>query len=218
MSRLTKEDLKPGTIVGNFTVIEPALKIQGWNVNRWKCRCVCGNERTYSTTQLKKATTCGCARKKRMSKIRRHPSEKANVYLRNAVYSRYITSASKRNLEFSLSREQVSILTSQECFYCGRSPMNTIKSNGYAYKYNGIDRIDNNNGYTFDNVVPCCRICNSTKGTLTLPEFINHIVILFSSIPKFTDKLKTTQAFMVGSTDDVSFLNEYASHKELSDV
>ena len=29
----------------------------------------------------------------------------------------------------------------------------------------GLDRIDNTKGHTKDNVVPCCYICNTTRGS-----------------------------------------------------
>lgn len=43
------------------------------------------------------------------------------------------------------------------------------------YVYNGIDRVDNTKGYTIDNVVPCCGICNMAKGKLNQQEFQNWI-------------------------------------------
>ena len=38
-------------------------------------------------------------------------------------------------------------------------------------KINGIDRIDSNKGYSFDNVVACCKYCNGAKNTMTQEEF-----------------------------------------------
>lgn len=42
--------------------------------------------------------------------------------------------------------------------------------------YNGIDRIDNQKGYSLDNVVACCRICNNAKSDMTVHEFHSWIM------------------------------------------
>ena len=47
-------------------------------------------------------------------------------------------------------------------------------------KFNGIDRIDSNIGYTVNNCVPCCTICNHMKNDLTTDEFYNHIKLLYN--------------------------------------
>jgi deferrochelatase/peroxidase EfeB len=41
---------------------------------------------------------------------------------------------------------------------------------------NGLDRVDNNRGYVFSNVVSCCFKCNQMKGKLSVQEFLNHII------------------------------------------
>jgi len=43
------------------------------------------------------------------------------------------------------------------------------------FKYNGVDRVDNTVGYTLDNCVSCCKICNNSKATLTLDEWKDWI-------------------------------------------
>ena len=55
-----------------------------------------------------------------------------------------------------------------------REKPNNIKKYAYSnqeYFYNGIDRVDNSKGYTMDNVVSCCRICNVAKQKMTLQEY-----------------------------------------------
>jgi hypothetical protein len=46
---------------------------------------------------------------------------------------------------------------------------------GGYYLYNGIDRVDNTLGYSKENCVSCCKICNYMKQVLTLEEFYSHI-------------------------------------------
>lgn len=39
------------------------------------------------------------------------------------------------------------------------------------HQFGGMDRIDNNIGYTYNNVLPCCGTCNKIRGDrLTVDE------------------------------------------------
>lgn len=84
-------------------------------------------------------------------------------------------SARKRGLEYNISRDSFIKITSSDCFYCGSKPNNICKSTAKidsgSYIYNGIDRIDSDNGYILDNCVPCCRTCNWAKGTKNTNDF-----------------------------------------------
>lgn len=43
------------------------------------------------------------------------------------------------------------------------------------YVYNGVDRKDNGIGYSNDNCVPCCMICNWAKGKMLLSDYMQYI-------------------------------------------
>jgi hypothetical protein len=60
------------------------------------------------------------------------------------------------NQEFSLTLEEYSLLVEQPCTYCGFDENE---------KYIGLDRIDNKAGYTLENVVPSCSLCNRARGS-----------------------------------------------------
>lgn len=86
--------------------------------------------------------------------------------LANQVYSKYKSEARIRGRDFSLSREYLIELISQVCHYCQAPPGNTIRRRFYGDHvlfYSGIDRKDNQLGYTPENVVPCCIRCNKVK-------------------------------------------------------
>ena len=86
---------------------------------------------------------------------RKRNSEKVRTHLRLWKYSRLKYQAKRRGLEFSLTREDFSeIRDGAACHYCGGS----LPNFGYA-----LDRKDNGQGYTRENVVPCCEICNTVK-------------------------------------------------------
>lgn len=71
--------------------------------------------------------------------------------------------ASARNFEFSISDNDAIKLLMEPCYYCGES---------ISY---GLDRIDSTKGYTYDNVVPCCGICNIMKNKFPLNTFMDKV-------------------------------------------
>ena len=60
----------------------------------------------------------------------------------------------RRKLAWEITFEDYVKITSSTCYYCnGRLPEVGT----------GLDRIDNSLGYTKENVVPCCTLCNITR-------------------------------------------------------
>jgi len=99
---------------------------------------------------------------------------------RCAILRSYISGAKRRGHAWELSEGDFDKLTSADCFYCGEPPGRTIrvgKNNG-DFTYNGIDRVDNLEGYTSGNVVTCCWKCNNAKKDMTYPEFADWITRL----------------------------------------
>ena len=92
-------------------------------------------------------------------------------------YRTYKDGAKSRNLDFSLSKEDFTKLVEQNCVYCGNPPVTKeyITTHKTYYTVNGIDRIDSSKGYSIDNCVPCCTMCNTMKLNYSKSEFLNHI-------------------------------------------
>ena len=144
----------------------------------WLCKCDCGNETFVSGANLRRSTkSCGCLAKERareICKARRLPFGEAAF---NALFRRIKRNADTRNLEWSLTSDQVRALSKQSCYYCGIKPQQVISVSRYgSYVYNGLDRIDNSRGYTINNVVPCCGICNVAKNAQTTKQFREWLV------------------------------------------
>ena len=139
----------------------------------WLCKCNCGNEKIVRGAYLTRGSTesCGCQKRKNVSLPRGKSSK-------NKIYLRYKVQAKRRNLTFSLIKEEFFIITAQDCYYCGAKPSNISKNyyNNGDFIYNGIDRIDNKQGYIKENTVPCCERCNRAKLTMSLPEFSEWII------------------------------------------
>jgi len=73
--------------------------------------------------------------------------------------------AKQRKYTWELGIDQVGVIYTQPCHYCGETPNGTL---------NGIDRQDSTIGYIPENCVPCCPTCNYAKQQLSPEEFIWH--------------------------------------------
>ncbi len=150
---------------GKWTVLNRA-DIQNRNPY-WLCRCDCGQTKPVRGDILRDGLSTCCISCSHKAKI------KDGTGIRN-MYIHYRGGAVRRQLDFSLTFEQFEILVCQDCSYCGQEP--SLRSQGKVlWICNGIDRVDNAVGYTLDNCVTCCSICNQAKGTLTYEEFIKWV-------------------------------------------
>jgi len=111
---------------------------------------------------------------------------------KHVIWNHYVKGAQKRNINFALPKTKFNELILLPCFYCD------YKKDG---EVNGIDHLNNNVGYQEDNVVPCCKTCNITKGSQHPQEFIDKLqaIHLFqtTAIPiseELVEKWKTTYA------------------------
>jgi hypothetical protein len=78
-------------------------------------------------------------------------------------YKMAISAADRRELDWDLDFETFCRIASQQCHYCHKSALSRWGV--------GLDRIDNNEGYYGDNVLPCCGPCNKIRGdNLTVEE------------------------------------------------
>lgn len=183
--RSVKHSIKEGDKFGRLTIISYTDR-QG-KKGEYKCLCECGSI-TYSRTwSLKsgKSESCGCLMKEKASIRFKLPNNQGII---NDLYRNYKKASERRKYDFNLTIEQFTLLIENKCFYCGivnsMTPYgnNKLKKN---YKYNGIDRIDNDKGYVIDNVVTCCKICNNSKSTLSIQEFKEWIIRISNNINNF---------------------------------
>lgn len=163
-----------------LTAVEFSHKDKHYGVY-WRFICECGNNVFARPSDVIKGTTksCGCY-KKEWSKRRDNKFRKAfGEAARNALIHTYKRNATIKGLDYRLTTEEFTTLTKQNCRYCGIEPKQEVSNkhdqrNG-TYIYNGIDRIDNTQGYIIDNCVPCCGICNVAKNDLTHQQFLQWI-------------------------------------------
>ena len=175
---MSKQKIKAGDKLGNLTAIRFDKIISTTcnskrsktgksirNRKYWIFKCDCGNEKSVCITNAITGNTKSCGCILYPNKLPSGESAK-----RRLLYD-YIHSAARRGLEFKLSKEELYWFAEQRCEYCGYLPKNKINSNNGTFVYNGIDRIDNNVGYTLDNCVTCCITCNRGKHKLSNEEF-----------------------------------------------
>ena len=82
----------------------------------------------------------------------------------------------------------------EPCFYCGFEPPE-------KYRLNGLDCVDPDQGYSLDNTVAACVLCNMMKTTKSIDAFVCHsrrirckpINEPRTSLPEIMRKTKTTQ-------------------------
>jgi hypothetical protein len=158
----------------------------------WMCMCKsCGKERIIRSSVLLKSGTkqgarCDCIEGFQPCKL-----EPGEAGFRELV-RRYKGGAKLRGYSWELSDDQVRSIVSKPCAYCGVSGyLNTRiqyskknKASESHRKYitdrssfvsNGIDRVDNNVGYVYDNCVACCTRCNELKQSYSLENFLGWI-------------------------------------------
>ena len=146
-------------------------------IRLWNCLCECGNTVQITTgnlTSCRPTKSCGCALKYRKQNLRLWANPDSLV---RQLMGHYQQGAKRRKLEFALDIEIFRTLIFQDCFYCGAKPNQVYRPTRYksALRYNGIDRKENEKGYIPENCVPCCKICNQAKSTLSQKEFFDWI-------------------------------------------
>lgn len=152
------------------------------------CKCVCGTIKEirkdclFDKRESKRIKSCGCG--KNLNRYIK-PKNKESMY--NLLYRDCKYSSRYRNLECSLSLKEHTGLVKQNCYYCGSSPTinqrvgKNKKLVGEPIPYNGIDRINSNIGYTLENCVPCCPMCNKMKMDLSTDKFIEKLLEIFNT-------------------------------------
>lgn len=144
----------------------------------WLCKCDCGKVIETVGYNLSTGTckSCGCYAKEQQTKSGKLRARDLFAASFSRILSSYKKRAKKLNINFDLNEELFKKLILSKCYYCGKefSNLGSSRVNGQL-KHNGIDRIDNTKGYTVDNSVACCKMCNKMKNNLSLNEFYIHI-------------------------------------------
>ena len=151
----------------------------------FKCLCDCGKNTDVQKAKVIAGDTksCGCllieSRKNFGDRVKL-PNGEATI---NQVYGVYKNSAKKRGYEFKLTKQEFVSIIIKPCIYCGDSLTNKLdrEDNNGCFEYTGIDRYNNDIGYSKDNCVPCCSVCNRMKTNMNIEDFKNKIIKIINN-------------------------------------
>jgi hypothetical protein len=138
----------------------------------YQTRCDCGEESVKRATSLRcgKTHSCGCLQREASAAAQRRYKENPAVSLR---VRQYLNRAEQKGILLTLSRAELVALVTKPCHYCGG--MDSCSTRKHTAACNGIDRIDNAQGYVAGNVVPCCGRCNKAKNDQTQADFLSWV-------------------------------------------
>ena len=157
-----------------------ALSEAGRNNNgfvMWNCVCDCGESHIARSGHLKagKVKSCGCNR----TSIN---PDRVDYMVRSQYKQMRDRSLSYGRGNPTLSLETFRKLIFQNCFYCGCKPSRVFKDvyrgklkTDKTILVNGIDRRNNDQGYTEENSVSCCTKCNTRKGVMSAEKYLARI-------------------------------------------
>lgn len=179
-----RKDLS-GLKFNRLTCLRYVRNDKGGNA-RYLWKCDCGKEKEIDGGKVKRGQTksCGCL----IDEARRKKGKGALKYGEahfNSYFHQYVKAAEKRNYKFELTKEEFRKLTKQNCHYCDSEPIPIVqrsKSHYGQYIGNGVDRVDNSIGYTKENCVPCCKMCNRIKREYNKKEFLEKIRSIYECI------------------------------------
>lgn len=97
----------------------------------------------------------------------------------NGKWTSYVRGAKKRNIEWSLTKDEFISYWNLNCFYCGD------QINGV-----GIDRLDSSKGYAIENIVPCCHLCNTMKMEHSFEAFTDKVIKIYNNLQLNIIKIK----------------------------
>lgn len=170
---------------GNLVALEidrEFVGCQGKKGMYWKCRCDCGIVKTIFGQDLRKGCTqsCGCQQYNYEARRKYTPFEASAASVFKVGYN-----------DGDLTLKEFISLVQQDCFYCGLPPQSKTNSynnrkkiaqeiiDGAEFRHSGLDRIDSNLPHNKDNIVPCCKQCNTAKLDYSLEDFKQWIVRVY---------------------------------------
>jgi len=167
--------IKPviGEKFGSWEVVsEKTEKYKRWYKFHVKCKCGTENFVLASTLRRGRSTCCKiCGNEK-------HYKGVGN--LSSTFFSRILEGAKKRNIQVSVTKEQILELLEKQDYKCALSNLPLIMSKSYSKDRTNqissttasLDRIDSSKGYTLDNVQWIHKDINKMKNNFNQDYFI----------------------------------------------
>ena len=179
-----KSSVTIGETIGPFVVLDRVGVASAGKHARFLVRCThCDETAEMYSSHIRRSNSCGCLQHRsdtwkssgpKTMPWQLGPGEAAfNCLLRS-----YIRGAKRRGYSFELSADEFRHVVTQPCRYCGsqqESLQKPLAKDSGDFLFTGIDRIDNDLGYTPSNSAPCCTTCNKMKLDMSEEAFYRHI-------------------------------------------
>lgn len=172
--------MQPGSKYNLLTILEYPIRtgLKGYRICALvQCACNSAPKLVRKEAIISNVTkSCGCLNVQGRRKEKGH-SGAWNLYLS------YQENARRRNRLFDLSFVDFKQIIVNNCIYCGKSSDKLHYGQGLrnqeaiewsAFRYTGIDRVNNDLGYSIDNCVSCCTTCNNSKRQSSVNEFLER--------------------------------------------
>lgn len=179
---------------GKLVVIKQLKERAGGGHIKWECICDCGKKHIVSGECLRsgKSKSCGCFKKEYIPK---NKTKDRKIAIWKQLYNSTIKKRNKKwGIDGDISLDDFIFFSKEPCYYCGLENSNVAqdrrgwKKNKQVsetiLKFNGIDRSDSSKGYWSDNVVTCCKYCNTAKNIMTEKDFNNFILRVYGHLKK----------------------------------
>ncbi len=104
------------------------------------------------------------------------------------LWSVHVRGCLRREVQNDITITDYARLSRNPCLYCGREPFNWTKFHAKNnILYNGIDRVDNSQDYTLENLVTCCKDCNGMKFNKSPDDFLEHVMRIAAHVQSFPE-------------------------------
>lgn len=184
-----------GQKFNRLTVLKETDKRTKQRTKIFLCRCECGNLKEVAREKLRHGTkSCGCLKLENLAKKygKEHRNWSGEGEVSKSFFTRIKNSASQKSYEFSLTIHDLWDLflkQNRKCALTGQSielPINIRKLRDKSdQRLASLDRIDNDKGYTIENVRWICKRINYMKHTLSDSDFLNFVKEIYEfSFPK----------------------------------
>mgnify|MGYP000420341430 CR=1 FL=1 len=177
--------VKVGEAYVELTVISQAPSYKSTSGNKvsmrkmWRVQCSCGATFDTSGTRLRRGDIImcrACACKLRPQSLKLY----SNMEL---AFTKMIKDRARQKtppIPVSITVDEFTSLVAKDCHYCGAAPsQRSYFGKRIPFLVNGLDRVDNAKGYSSDNVVPCCRFCNTAKSNLPVDTFLSRVAAVY---------------------------------------
>ena len=144
----------------------------------WRYLCDCGSEKESSAKSVNagKVKSCGtekCQYHRKLISRRGSPAipHQAAIY---QLFQRYLKQSRGRGIKWAITCEDFSKIVTKECQLCSAHPKVKLKKTGL--RYNLVELVEHDKGYTPENSYTCCQDCRRIKGGLSLQRFLKLIL------------------------------------------